>query len=231
MLRKRKLTPKLQVLIVAADAFGRWTALHLLERGGRVTLVDAWGPGKSHASSGGEPRTIRMAYGANQRALYEPKGGYPTVRVTCQTARDKFRAEGGKHRQLTVASGQLNKRWETSKLSDGSTLRADRYVFACGRWLGKPFPETIGNRIRPTKQEVSFFGTPAGDDRFSEVRPPVWGYRGVRLICGIPGNQERGFKPTDDTRRKEFDPTSGNGRLEWRNLRQGASTAASAFRQ
>jgi len=55
---------KPHVAVVGAGAFGGWTALQLLRRGARVTLVDAWGPGNSRASSGGETRVIRGMYGA-----------------------------------------------------------------------------------------------------------------------------------------------------------------------
>src|SRR5438477_7842498 len=54
------------VVVVGAGAFGGWTALMLLRRGARVTLVDAWGPGNSRASSGGETRVIRGVYGASR---------------------------------------------------------------------------------------------------------------------------------------------------------------------
>src|SRR6185312_4343860 len=50
----------------ASAVLGSWTALHLLRRGAQVTLVDAWGPGNSRASSGGETRIIRGTYGPNQ---------------------------------------------------------------------------------------------------------------------------------------------------------------------
>ena len=50
-------------VVVGAGAFGGWTALALLRAGMRVTLVDAWGAGHSRASSGGETRVIRGAYG------------------------------------------------------------------------------------------------------------------------------------------------------------------------
>ena len=50
------------VVVVGAGAFGGWTALYLLRTGARVTLVDAWGPGHTRASSGGETRVIRHAY-------------------------------------------------------------------------------------------------------------------------------------------------------------------------
>ncbi len=51
------------VVVVGAGAFGGWTALHLLRQGAKVTLLDAWGPGNSRASSGGETRVIRGTYG------------------------------------------------------------------------------------------------------------------------------------------------------------------------
>ena len=69
-----------------------------------------------------------------------------------------------------------------------------QYVFACGPWLGELFPETIGNRIRPTRQEVTKFRPPAGDQRFDETRLPVWADHRDKFIYGIPGTQGRGFK-------------------------------------
>src|SRR3989441_10945855 len=61
-----KMQPKIHVAVIGAGAFGGWTALYLLRRGARVTLLDAWGPGNSRASSGGETRVIRGTYGPNQ---------------------------------------------------------------------------------------------------------------------------------------------------------------------
>src|SRR5262245_18643014 len=56
----------LHVAVVGAGAFGGWTALHLRRRGARVTLLDAWGPGNSRATSGGETRVIRGLYGRDR---------------------------------------------------------------------------------------------------------------------------------------------------------------------
>ncbi len=274
------------IAVIGAGAFGGWTALYLLRRGARVTLLDAWGPGNSRASSGGETRVIRGTYGPNQpytkmaaRAtqlweenekrwnlkllhqtgvlwmvaagddhfereslpalrdagiayqelsvqemtarwpqinledvhwgIYEPAGGFLTARVACQAVVDGFLAEGGEYRQAAVVSRHLDGQWDSLSLSDGSKLQADQHVFACGPWLGKLFPETVGSHIRPTRQDVFFFGAPAGDDRFSAARLPVWADHRDRFIYGIPGNQGRGFKVADDTRGPEFDPTSG----------------------
>ena len=282
-----KMKTQTHIAVIGAGAFGGWTALYLLRRGARVTLIDSWGPGNSRASSGGETRVIRGTYGPSQpytemaaRAIqlwreheqrwgrqlmfpigvlwmaadaddtfergslpllrkagipyeelsqrdlarrwpqinlegvrwgvYEPESGFLTARIACQAVLEAFRS-GGEYRQAAVQPEHLEEaKWDGLSLSDASKLTADQYVFACGPWLGKLFPETIGRRIRATRQEVFFFGTPAGDDRYSERKLPVWADHRERFVYGIPGNQGRGFKVADDTRGAEFDPTSGD---------------------
>ena len=61
-------TPRASVVVIGAGAFGGWTALHLREMGHAVTLLDAYGPGNSRATSGDETRQIRCGYG--DRLLY-----------------------------------------------------------------------------------------------------------------------------------------------------------------
>lgn len=51
------------VIVVGAGVWGSFTALNLVQRGERVTLVDAYGPGNSRATSGDETRGIRSSYG------------------------------------------------------------------------------------------------------------------------------------------------------------------------
>ncbi|HEX9303443.1 MAG TPA: FAD-dependent oxidoreductase [Thermoanaerobaculia bacterium] len=275
-----------KVVVVGAGAFGGWTALYLLRRGAKVTLLDAWGPGNSRASSGGETRVIRATYGPNRvyvqmvaralrlwreneerwgKRLYrrtgalwmagkddrfekaslpllreaglafeeltvgdaakrypqinfqriewsivEKEGGYLTARRACEAVLEGFQSEGGEYRQVSASPAAIEGgKFPGLSLSDGTKLVGDAYVFACGPWLGKLFPEAMGNLIHPTRQEVFFFGTPAGDSRFSEETLPVWIDNGERLFYGIPGNQWRGFKVADDTRGAPFDPTSG----------------------
>jgi len=275
------------IAVIGAGAFGGWTALHLLERGARVTLLDAWGPGNSRSSSGGETRVMRGTYGPDQpytelaaRALklwekyerrwkqrflhrsgvlwmaarrddtfergsvamlraakmkyrelsaaqmkkrwpqinfegiewgiFEPDCGYLDARASCQAVVEAFVALGGRYRQIAVPADDLEAgpvRGFT--LSDGSRLKADCYVFACGPWLGKLFPSAIGDLIQPTKQDVFFFGPPAGDDGFDDQHLPVWADHRGRFRYGIPGSDRRGFKIADDTRGPIFDPTNG----------------------
>jgi glycine/D-amino acid oxidase-like deaminating enzyme len=123
---------------------------------------------------------------------------------------DAFIAGGGVYRQVAVlADGLETPPLRSLRLSDGSQLKADQYVFACGPWLGKLFPETLGSIIRATKQDIFFFGPPAGDTRFTDSHLPVWGDHRDRFFYGIPGRGRRGFKVADDTRGGNFDPTDG----------------------
>lgn len=278
---------KPHIAVIGAGAFGGWTALHLLERGARVTLLDAWGPGNSRSSSGGETRVMRGTYGPEQpytemaaRALklwtkyerkwkrqflhrcgvlwmaagrddafergsvvmlraanlkyqelsapqmrkrwpqinfegiewgiFEPECGYLDARASCAAVVDAFIRAGGRYRQASVRPKALEDPQLTSiALSDDTRLKADSYVFACGPWLGELFPKAIGSLVRPTKQDVFFFGTPAGDTRFHDPNLPVWADHRGRFRYGIPGSDRRGFKIADDTRGPEFDPTNG----------------------
>jgi glycine/D-amino acid oxidase-like deaminating enzyme len=283
--RQANAKPQQHVAVIGAGAFGGWTALHLLRRGAKVTLLDAWGPGNSRASSGGETRVIRATYGPDriyvemvarslelwreaqeqwrkpllhrsgalwmvgrkddyerasmpllkdagipfetltpaeaarrfpqiqmegvQWALYEPGAGYLMAREACQAVMEAVVREGGEYRQASVQPGAMNDgAMKSARLSDGSELAADQFVFACGPWLGKLFPDVLGNRIRATRQEVFFFGPPPGDARFAEGTLPVWIDNGERLFYGIPANRWRGFKLADDTRGREVDPTT-----------------------
>jgi glycine/D-amino acid oxidase-like deaminating enzyme len=51
------------VAVIGAGVFGAWTALELRRAKLRVMLIDAYGPGNSRSSSGGESRIVRMSYG------------------------------------------------------------------------------------------------------------------------------------------------------------------------
>jgi sarcosine oxidase len=62
------MSSKAHIAVIGAGVFGAWSAHHLLRAGYRVTLVDQLGPAHSRASSGGESRLIRAAYGKD--AIY-----------------------------------------------------------------------------------------------------------------------------------------------------------------
>lgn len=275
-----------RVFVIGAGAFGGWTALSLLRRGAEVTLVDAWGPGHSRSSSGGESRVIRHAY--EQRiyvdmakrsldlwrqatanwgrplyhesgvlhmtqagsgtdvlnhaaelmseagveyerldraelgrrypqvnldgiefALFEPHAGYLLARRACEAVVDVFRREGGRFRQAWVRPGAILDGVLTGiEVPSGSFEVADRYVFACGPWLKTLFPNVLGERLEVSRQEVFYFGTPAGEYRYDAPTLPVWTDFGKKIWYGIPGGEHRGFKIADDTRGSPHDPST-----------------------
>jgi monomeric sarcosine oxidase len=142
---------------------------------------------------------------------FERRAGALSARLACSVVRGAFQKAGGNYRQARVKPGAIvNGSMKEIQLDDGSRIEADAFVFACGPWLGKLFPEVIGDRIRPTRQEVYYFGTPAGSQRYLPANFPIWIDFGERIFYGIPDTHSRGIKIADDTRGEAIDPTSAN---------------------
>src|SRR5690242_15470573 len=59
-------TATYDIAVIGAGVFGSWTAHHLRRAGKRVILIDSFGAASSRASSGGESRVIRCAYGRDE---------------------------------------------------------------------------------------------------------------------------------------------------------------------
>ncbi|MGA2097627.1 MAG: FAD-dependent oxidoreductase [Candidatus Acidiferrum sp.] len=99
------------------------------------------------------------------------------------------------------AIGNLN----TLTCSSGETISAGQFVFACGSWLGKVFPEILGHRIFPSRQEVFFFGVPPGDQRFAPPALPTWLFQEDEYY-GMPDIEGRGLKIALDHHGERVDP-------------------------
>lgn len=110
--------------------------------------------------------------------LLEPECGVLMARRAVQSL-----VSGLRHRGV---------RFVRERVTSMSELEADAIVFACGAWLGRIFPDVVGERIAPTRQTVVYFGTPPGDDRFSAERFPAWITR--EGIYGTPEVEGRGVK-------------------------------------
>jgi glycine/D-amino acid oxidase-like deaminating enzyme len=87
----------------------------------------------------------------------------------------------------------------------GENIAAGQFVFACGPWLGKVFPNVLGERIFPSRQEVFFFGIPAGDTRFAPPALPTWLFQ-EDLVYGMPDIEGRGLKIAFDEHGARVDP-------------------------
>ncbi len=93
--------------------------------------------------------------------------------------------------------------------SSGRRISAGSYVFACGPWLPKIFPELLADRIHPTRQEVFYFGAPTRDGEFSAPALPTW-VDFKDEAYGLPDTEGRGVKIAIDRHGPPFDPDSGN---------------------
>lgn len=152
-------------------------------------------------------RFPQIAFDGLARIWIEPDAGYLLASRACAEIAARAAAEGAAVRTDAVRTPIALDR-DGVRLADGSTLAADAFVFACGPWLGSLFPDVIGARIVATRQEVHYFGTPAGDPRFADPALPVWLDCGARIRYGIPGDSGRGFKIADDTLGPVLDPTT-----------------------
>jgi glycine/D-amino acid oxidase-like deaminating enzyme len=287
-LRAQPGRPDADTIVIGAGVFGAWTATRLRAAGHDVMLIDAWGPANARASSGGESRMTRGAYGADEvytrtaldsldewralsarsglpifheigvlfffpevqpfleetmrvhrrlglptalldagemrrrfpqmdfdgiaAGLYEPRFGALMARRAVQTLVAEFVHHGGVYRQAQVAPPV----WSGAALphvtlGTGETLRANRFVFACGPWLGRLFPDLLGRRIFPTRQEVFFFAPPAGDTSFEPGRLPGWAdFNAGDMYYGFPDLEGRGFKIAHDRHGPAMDPDIGD---------------------
>lgn len=152
-------------------------------------------------------RWPQVSFAGVRHVWYEPEAGELLARASCEAVREHFVREGGTYRMAQARlPGSPGHHLATLPLSDGTSLVADGYVFACGPWLGRLFPDAVGKRVRATRQEMFYFGTEAGDARYLDPAMPAWANFGERLIYGMPGNERRGFKAADDTLGDEVDP-------------------------
>jgi len=275
-------------IVVGAGVFGAWTAARLRAEGRSVLLVDAWGPAHARASSGGESRMIRGAYGGDEiytrmardsldewralsarsglplfhetgvlfffpeaqpyleetmrvhrrlglptalldapelrrrfpqfdftgvaAGLYEPGFGALMARRAVQSLVAEFVDRGGAYRQAEVAPPDgAGPALTQIRLGNGENLRAANFVFACGAWLGKLFPELLGRRIFPTRQEVFFFAPPSGERDFAPGRFPAWAdFNHGDMYYGAPDLESRGVKVAHDRHGPRIDPDAGD---------------------
>ena len=273
------------IAVVGAGVFGVWTAHQLNLNGAAVLLLDAYGPGNSRASSGGESRIIRLGYGPDEiysrsaqrsfvlwqqlsesvrQSLFEPTGvlwlagehdpycvatlatlqrinakcetldrdelvrrfpqfdlarvawgmlepdsGVLLARRAVQAVAAQARANGVEYREEAIAPPQATAgKLKSIQTVSGKEIVADRFVFACGPWLPKLFPELLGDLIHVTRQEVFFFGVPPGESMFSRGALPTW-IDFNDFVYGMPNLDGRGLKLAIDAHGPEFDPDSG----------------------
>jgi sarcosine oxidase len=146
--------------------------------------------------------------------LHEPGFGALMARRAVLTLVDRFVKSGGTYLKGEVQRpGGGSAELAEVRLSSGERVAADRFVFALGPWLPKVFPDVIGPKILPTRQEVFFFAPPAGDRRFQSGAMPGWAdFNGGDIFYGFPDLESRGVKFAHDAHGVPVDPDTQDRR-------------------
>jgi sarcosine oxidase len=151
--------------------------------------------------------------------LYEPGFGALMARRAVQQLVADFVGRGGEYRHAQIQPPRPSGRSLDRVIpASGYEITARNFVFACGPWLGRLFPQLLGRRIFPTRQEVFFFAPRPGDtDYDAGQRPhdpaalPGWAdFNGGDIYYGFPNLEGRGFKIAHDAHGPPMDPDTGD---------------------
>jgi len=142
---------------------------------------------------------------------------------------DVFRKKGGTARIARALPGPASGRRMTAlTLQDGETVAAGQFVFACGPWAPKLFPQLVAPKVDVWRSEYFYWGPPAGDARFSWPNQPAW-HDHVRGGYGF-GSLERGLKYSPETEgRVRQDPDSAERLPTEYLLKKGRDYVAARF--
>src|SRR5438067_8697093 len=157
---KTKMPTRTHIVVIGAGAFGGWTALYLLRRGARVTLIDSWGPGNSRASSGGETRVIRGTYGPSQ----------PYTKMAARALELWDENQKRWHQQLLFRIGVL---W----MAEAGTDQFERASLPVLKEAGIPYEELSNSEMQKRWPQINMEGVLWG------VYEPQSGFLTARVAC------------------------------------------------
>jgi len=139
--------------------------------------------------------------------LLEPQSGVLMARRAVQLLVFDLEKSGVSYIHGKAAAPEGAGRINDVRLASGDTISAGTFIFSCGPWLAKIFPELLGDRIFPSRQEIFFLGTPPGNHSFRPPRMPVWlHHRHPDLPYALPDIEGRGFKLGFDRHGAAIDP-------------------------
>ncbi|HEV8587251.1 MAG TPA: FAD-dependent oxidoreductase, partial [Pyrinomonadaceae bacterium] len=141
-------------------------------------------------------------------AFFEPESGVLVARRAVEAVVSEAIKCGADYFQEAIVPPRVSKPIESLTTLGGKQISAGVYVFACGAWLPKIFPNLLGDRIHPTRQEVFYFGAPAGT-RFKPPALPTW-IDFKEEAYGLPDVEGRGAKVAIDRHGPSFDPDTSD---------------------
>ncbi|HEX4933024.1 MAG TPA: FAD-dependent oxidoreductase, partial [Gemmatimonadaceae bacterium] len=174
---------------MAQRAFAAWRAreaefgVPLMVETGRLELAPDWTPSlrATHTMLGklGVPVEALSPDELRRRwpqinvdgmgvGLLEPTAAVLRAKSSIIAAASAFGRKGGRLVVQRATPGRAEgRRLVDVALTSGERVSAERFVFACGPWLPKVFPQLLGGKIKVPGREVFYFGVPAGDTRFN----------------------------------------------------------------
>lgn len=163
------------------------------------------------------------------RAVLEPTSGVLMGRRAVAAVLQRATSHGVEYRAAQVAPRTTGASAIDSIITnDGERVSAGQFVFACGAWLGKIFPELLGPRIFPSRQEVFFFGVPPGDSSFGPTALPTW-LIPAEQTYGMPDLESRGFKIAFDGHGERVDPDTQHRVVSAESIERVRSYVANRF--
>ncbi len=99
--------------------------------------------------------------------LFEPESGVLVARRAVRAVVREAQREGVEFRNGAVLPQAGCGKLKAVETESGERFEARGFVFACGAWLPRVFPNLLGRRIFPTRQVVFYFAPPTGASAFS----------------------------------------------------------------
>ena len=152
-----------------------------------------------------EKRYPQIGFDGIGRGILESKSGALLARRAVAAVVEDAVQQGAEYRNAQVLRPTGSGRVHHVATNHGENITAGQFVFACGAWLGKVFPDVLGARIFPSRQEVFFFGVPAGDARFAPPALPTFLFQADESY-GMPDLETRGLKIALDRHGERTDP-------------------------
>jgi glycine/D-amino acid oxidase-like deaminating enzyme len=90
--------------------------------------------------------------------LLEPNSGALMARRAVHLVAEEAVRAGATFLTESITTPYGKGKLDSLDTSSGTSIFADKFVFACGPWLPKLFPELLKDVIHVTRQEVFFFG-------------------------------------------------------------------------
>jgi glycine/D-amino acid oxidase-like deaminating enzyme len=142
--------------------------------------------------------------------VLEPESGVLMARASIQELVRELVMEGVDYSISETLAAEGSGALPLIRTSDGDSISAGMFIFSCGPWLPKVFPDLLSNLIFPTRQEIFFLGPPAACGDFGPAKMPVWlHHTHPERPYALPDIEGRGFKIAFDRHGAEFDPDTG----------------------